>query len=162
MQLSPFSCKKAYDSVRREALYNILTEFGIPKKLVRLIKLCLSETYSRVRVGKNLSEMFPIRNGLKQGEDKNTILNKITVIVDAGGQRISEGMTINTFQVWFIEALEPVEEKWVDQEKNGMTDRHDDRMRLGGLYPAAAAIDDDDDDDDDCDANCILRSQNDT
>jgi len=35
-------------------------------KLVRLIKLCLTETYSRVRVGKNLSDMFPIRNGLKQ------------------------------------------------------------------------------------------------
>jgi len=31
--------KKAYDSVRREALYNILIEFGIPKKLVRVIKM---------------------------------------------------------------------------------------------------------------------------
>ena len=59
--------KKAYDSVRREALYKILIEVGIPKKLVRLIKMCLTEMYSRVRVGKNLSEMFPIRNGLKQG-----------------------------------------------------------------------------------------------
>jgi len=59
--------KKAYDSVRREALYNILIEFRIPKELVRLIKMCLTETYSRVRVGKNLSETFPIRNGLKQG-----------------------------------------------------------------------------------------------
>ena len=28
--------------------------------------MCLTETYSRVRVGKNLSEMFPIRNGLEQ------------------------------------------------------------------------------------------------
>ena len=53
--------KKAYDSARREALYNILIEFGIPKKLVRLIKMCLTETYSRVRVRKNLSEMYPIR-----------------------------------------------------------------------------------------------------
>ena len=28
----------------------------------------MTETYSRVRVGKNLSDMFPIRNGLRQGD----------------------------------------------------------------------------------------------
>ena len=28
----------------------------------------MSETYSRVRLGKNLSDRFPIRNGLKQGD----------------------------------------------------------------------------------------------
>jgi hypothetical protein len=28
----------------------------------------LTETYSRVRVGKNVSDRFPIRNGLKQGD----------------------------------------------------------------------------------------------
>jgi hypothetical protein len=32
--------KKAHDSVRREVLYNILLEFGVPMKLVRLIKMC--------------------------------------------------------------------------------------------------------------------------
>jgi len=60
--------KKAYDSVGREVLYNILIECGIPKKLVNLIKMCLTERYSRVRVGKNLSDMFPIRNDLKEGD----------------------------------------------------------------------------------------------
>jgi len=66
--------KKAYDSVRREILYNILIEFGIPMKLVRLIKMCLTETYGRVLVGKNLSHMFPIRNGLKQGDALSPLL----------------------------------------------------------------------------------------
>ena len=36
--------------------------------------MCLTETYSRVRVGKNLSEMFPIRNGLKQGDALSPLL----------------------------------------------------------------------------------------
>ena len=28
--------------------------------------MCLSETYGRIRVGKNLCDMFPIKNGLKK------------------------------------------------------------------------------------------------
>jgi hypothetical protein len=60
--------EKAYDSVRREILYNILAEFGVARKLVRLIKMCLAETHSRFWVGKNLSDRFPIRNGLKRGD----------------------------------------------------------------------------------------------
>jgi hypothetical protein len=36
--------------------------------------MCLTETYSRVRVGKNLSEMFPIRNGLKQRDALSPLL----------------------------------------------------------------------------------------
>jgi sorting nexin-29 len=57
--------KKAYDLVRREVLYNILIEFGISRKLVRLIQMSLNETYSKVRIGKNLSDNFPVQNGLK-------------------------------------------------------------------------------------------------
>jgi hypothetical protein len=52
--------KKIYDSVRREVLCNI--------KLVSLIKLCVTEMHSRVRVGKNLSDMFPVKTSLKQRE----------------------------------------------------------------------------------------------
>jgi len=46
-------------------LYNTLIEFGMPMKLVRLIKMCLNETCSKVHIGKNLSDAFPIQNGLK-------------------------------------------------------------------------------------------------
>jgi hypothetical protein len=60
--------KKACDSVRREVLYSTLIEFGITRKLVGLIKTCLNETHSTVRIGKFQSDQFPIQNGLKQGD----------------------------------------------------------------------------------------------
>jgi hypothetical protein len=58
--------KKAYDSVKKETLYNILIKFGICRKLAGLINICLNETYSSVCIGKNLSYMSTVENGLKQ------------------------------------------------------------------------------------------------
>jgi hypothetical protein len=55
--------KKAYVSVMREVLYNIIIEFGVPMNLFSLINMCLNETYIKVGIGDN----FPIENGLKQG-----------------------------------------------------------------------------------------------
>ena len=66
--------KKAYDSVRMEILYNILIEFGILMKLVMLSKIYLNETYRKVRVGKHLPDMFPIRDGSKQGNSLSSLL----------------------------------------------------------------------------------------
>jgi len=36
--------------------------------------MCLNETYSRVQVGKNLTDVFPSRNGLKQGDALSPLL----------------------------------------------------------------------------------------
>ena len=43
-------------------------------KLVRLIKMCLNETYSIVQVGERLSDMFPSKNVLKQGDALSPLL----------------------------------------------------------------------------------------
>jgi len=71
--------KKTYVEVRREVFYSILIKFSIPMKLVRLITLCLIEMYSRVLVGKNMSDMFPIRNGLKQGDGLSPFLSNFAL-----------------------------------------------------------------------------------
>jgi hypothetical protein len=44
--------EKAHNSMRTEVLYNVLLEFGMPMKLVRLIKM----------------DGFPVQNGLKKGD----------------------------------------------------------------------------------------------
>ena len=36
--------------------------------------MCLNETYSRVRVGKHMSDMLPVWNGLKQGDALSPLL----------------------------------------------------------------------------------------
>ena len=36
--------------------------------------MCLTKIYSRLQVGKNLSDKFPIRNGLKQGDALSPLL----------------------------------------------------------------------------------------
>ena len=55
-------------------MYNILIEIGIPMKLSRLLKMCLNDTCSSFRIGKRLSDMFPIRNGLIQGDALSSLI----------------------------------------------------------------------------------------
>jgi hypothetical protein len=42
--------------------------------LVRLIKVCLNETYSKVHTGKHLFDSFPTQNCLKQGDAPSPLL----------------------------------------------------------------------------------------
>jgi hypothetical protein len=60
--------KKACDPVRRELLYNILIEFGVPTKLFRLIKMCLNKMYRKIHIGKH------IQYSLSQGDALSPLL----------------------------------------------------------------------------------------
>jgi hypothetical protein len=92
---------KAYDSVRREVLNNILIEFGMPMKLVRLINMRLNETYSTVWEGTHLSDMFPIGNGFGKGDVLSPLL--LNFVLEHASRRVQvnqDGLKLNgTYQI---------------------------------------------------------------
>jgi len=79
--LGPASSKlpEKFPSNRPYTITYILIEHGTRVELVRLIKMYLNETYNRVRIGKNLSDAFPIQNALEQGEALLLFLFKLSL-----------------------------------------------------------------------------------
>jgi hypothetical protein len=53
--------KIAYDSMKIEVFFSILKGSGVLMKLIRLIKMCINETHSKVQIGKDLSDNFPVK-----------------------------------------------------------------------------------------------------
>jgi len=69
--------------------------------LIRLIKICLNGTYSRVGVDKHLFGLFSIKNCLKQGNILSTLLSRF--VLDYAIRRVQvnqDGLKLNgTLQV---------------------------------------------------------------
>lgn len=66
--------RKAYDSVYRDNLYNIINDFVFPRKLIKLTKMCMEEIKYRVRVDNKLSSPFTVDTGLKQDDSLSPVL----------------------------------------------------------------------------------------
>ena len=48
-------------------------------KMIRLIKMCLNENYSTVRLGKHLCDIVLVINGFKQGDALSSMLFKFVL-----------------------------------------------------------------------------------
>lgn len=66
--------KKAYDSIHRQSLLNILMEFNFPIKLIKLIEATLKNTEIKVKVSSKASSPVKVTIGLRQGDALSSIL----------------------------------------------------------------------------------------
>ena len=58
--------RKAYDSVPREQLWQVLEQCGLPPRMLRIVKSFHEGMEAEVRVGTTLSDSFEERIGLRQ------------------------------------------------------------------------------------------------
>ncbi|RLU25142.1 hypothetical protein DMN91_003234 [Ooceraea biroi] len=79
--------QKAYDKVHRTAVYRAMREIRIPEKLIRLTRMTMRGTISRVKLGNRISEVIIVKNGLRQGDPIAPLLFNIVLqkaVRDAG------------------------------------------------------------------------------
>lgn len=68
----------------RGKLYNILEEIGVPKKLIRLTKMTLTNTKYKVSVAESLIAeslmiLYYLNSGVRQGDPLSTVLFNIVL-----------------------------------------------------------------------------------
>ena len=81
--------KRAFDSVHRPTMWKILRSYGIPIKIINVIKLLYEGSSSCVRVGGSNTESFEITSGVKQGDVLSPVL--FVIVVDWIMRRIIDG-----------------------------------------------------------------------
>ena len=87
--------KQAYGSICSESLWTIMEDFGFHKKLIRMTKVCVCGSKSRVKLGGNISQPFEIRTGLRRGDTLSPLLfNLVLEKVMTGVKRNDAGVPL--------------------------------------------------------------------
>jgi len=84
--------KQAYDIINRAELVETMKEFGIPMKLVRLVRMTLTNTNSKVKIQRKQSLSFETI-GLRQGDSLSTLLFNLCMEKIIRNVRINPGGT---------------------------------------------------------------------
>ena len=66
--------KQAYGTINRAELVELMKEFEIPMKLLRLVSMTLANTKSKVKIQEKLSPSSETMIGLRQGDSLSTLL----------------------------------------------------------------------------------------
>ena len=67
MKINFIDFRAAFDSVRRDYIWQALKHYGVPKKYIDIFQAFYTNTMSAVRVGESLTDWFEVISGTGQG-----------------------------------------------------------------------------------------------
>ena len=70
---------QAFDSINRNKITECLMKYEVPKKLIKLIGLTLTNTIAKVKIGNQFTNEFRIVSGVKQGDPLSATLFSIVI-----------------------------------------------------------------------------------
>lgn len=70
---------KAYDSLIRGKIWQKMKKFGIPRKLINLVRITVENSKCKVRVDGEISEEFEVGTGVRQGDGLSPLLFNIAL-----------------------------------------------------------------------------------
>jgi hypothetical protein len=82
--------RQAHDSVRREEMYEALQYFPIFNTMIRLVKATMRNTVAKVQVQTEMTVLFVIRDGLKQGDGLAPMLFNVIMECVLGTVQVTE------------------------------------------------------------------------
>ena len=81
--------EKAFDSVHRESLWKILTSYGIPHKIIKMVQILYKDSECAVLEEGEESDWFKVKTGVKQGDVMSGFI--FLIVVDWIMRRSTEG-----------------------------------------------------------------------
>ncbi|KAF0753170.1 ribosome biogenesis protein TSR3 isoform X1 [Aphis craccivora] len=100
--------KKAYDSIHRESLVNILKGFRFPSKIVNLIGATISQTDIKVKIANTISKPVGVTTGLRQGDALSPVMFNLVLEKIVREMNISEGIELVSLGKKLIKTAEKV------------------------------------------------------
>jgi hypothetical protein len=93
--------RSSYDTIKREQLYNAMSEFNIPNKLIRLTRMTMENTKSQVRIQSDLSDPITMKKCLRQGDSLACLLFNLTLemVVRKAGIQTNETIFYKSVQL---------------------------------------------------------------
>ncbi|KAL4143118.1 hypothetical protein QTP88_005484 [Uroleucon formosanum] len=93
---------KAYDSIHRESLLNILIDFKFPRKIINFIGASLNHTDIQVKIGNVTSQPTRVTTGLRQGDALSSVLFNLVLERVIREINILEGVILGQIRIGML------------------------------------------------------------